>query len=108
MPDVSAELTIHIDGQPYRTSSPTMSGAQLKALAHKDAVYQVFMEGAANEPDRLIADHEAIVLRPGQQFYTIPPAMAGRSWISLKSSFERCVRVTPRPVSSGGGTARPW
>ena len=54
-----------------------MSGAQLKALAHKDSIYQLFLEAGGSEPDRMIPDHEAVALREGLQFYTVPPAMAG-------------------------------
>jgi hypothetical protein len=71
------EREIFVDGQRYQVSSPTYSGAQLKALAHKDAIYQVFQEGVGTELDRLIPDHEAIVLQNGLRFYTVPPALAG-------------------------------
>ena len=71
-------LVIRVDGIDHTITVPTSSGAQLKALAQKDAIYQLFQEGEGEEPDHLVPDHETIVLRDGQAFYTIPPAMAGR------------------------------
>lgn len=71
------KIQIIVDGQTLDVSSPTMSGAQLKALAHKDGIYQVFQEAVGNDQDHLIPDHEAIPLRDGLRFYTIPPALAG-------------------------------
>ena len=70
-------LVVYVDGRTFSVASPTLSGAQLKGLAHKDAIYQLFMEAGGSEPDRLILDHEAVALREGLQFYTVPPAMAG-------------------------------
>ena len=68
---------IFIDGQHFRVQQTTMSGAQLKALASKDASYQLFEEIAGNQPDRAISDTEAIVIRNGLHFYTVPPATFG-------------------------------
>ncbi len=77
-----AAITITVDGEAFGISIPTMSGAQLKALAKKDAIYQVFQEATDTKSDHLVADHEAIVVHDGQRFYTIPPALAG-----LRSQF---------------------
>ena len=74
------EFLIHLDGVAYQVTGPTISGAQLKALAGKDPIYQLFREGTANEPDHLVPDHEALTLADGLEFYTIPPAMAGQRW----------------------------
>jgi hypothetical protein len=77
MPDEPSERTIRIDGVPYQVTALTMSGAQIKALAQKDAVYQLFLEEAGKQADRLVQDHEALYVGDGQAFYTVPPAMAG-------------------------------
>ena len=70
-------FVIHIDGQQFKVESPTMSGAQLKALVQKDATYQLFEELKGNDPDRLISDTEAITMANGLHFYTVPPATLG-------------------------------
>ncbi len=71
------EFVIHIDSQEFKVDRASMSGIELKALAHKDTTYQLFLEQAANEPDRLIGDNESVALRNGMHFYTVPPATFG-------------------------------
>jgi len=68
---------IFVDGQHFRVTQTTMSGAQLKALALKDASYQLFEEVTGNQPDRPISDTEAVIIRNGLHFYTVPPATFG-------------------------------
>ena len=75
------QVKVRIDGEEYSVQGPTSSGAQLKALAHRDARYQVFRENRADLPDELVADHQSIVLEDGMNFYTVPPAMMGTRWI---------------------------
>ena len=71
------EFVIHIDGTEFKVESPTLSGAELKALVSKDATYQLFLELPGNDPDKLIVDSEAVALKNGQHFYTLPPATLG-------------------------------
>jgi len=68
---------IHIDGQRFAVEKPSMLGAEIKALVHKDASYQLFEELPGNEPDRLISDTDAVQMRNGLHFYTVPPATFG-------------------------------
>ena len=72
--------TIRIDGETYTVDSPTLSGATLKVLAKRDPIYQVFRE-VSGQVDELVADHQALVVEDGMEFYTVPPAMAGLRWI---------------------------
>jgi len=75
----SENTVIHIDNQQHKVDVTSMSGAQLKALAGRDATYQLFLEEKGNEPDRLIQDTDSIQLRNGMHFYTVPPATLGWS-----------------------------
>ena len=68
---------IHIDGQHFSVEQTTMSGAQLKALVGKDASYQLFEELSGNQPDRPILDTDAVTMKTGLHFYTVPPATFG-------------------------------
>lgn len=80
MPEEPNTFQIIVDGEPYRIPGPTASGAQLKAAAGKDAIYQLFREGTGNDPDQMIADQQAIIVEDGMHFYTVPPAMMGIPW----------------------------
>ena len=71
------EVVIHIDHVQHKVSVTGMTGAQLKALAGKDASYQLFLEEQGNDPDRLISDTQSITLKNGMHFYTVPPATLG-------------------------------
>ena len=75
--EVSKEVVIHIDNVQHKVSVNGMTGAQLKALAGKDASYQLFLEEQGNDPDRLINDTQSITLKNGMHFYTVPPATLG-------------------------------
>ncbi len=77
MADNQPPFTIHVDGQLFKVDKGTMSGAEIKALAGKDASYQLFQELPGNEPDKLIPDNESVSMRNGLQFYTVPPATFG-------------------------------
>lgn len=76
--DEKTKFSIHIDGEQYHVEQSSMTGAQLKQLAHKDAQFQVFLEGHGNDPDRLIGDAEGLEIRSGMHFYTVPPATFGQ------------------------------
>ena len=77
MPEHQPPFVIHIDGETKDVSQTTLSGAQLKALVGKDSTYQLFQELPGNEPDRLINDTDAVQMRNGLHFYTVPPATFG-------------------------------
>lgn len=79
MPE-KAKFVIHVDGQHYDVAQQALSGTQIKAFAHKDAQYQLFLEEKGNNPDRLIGDNEMVEMENGLHFYTVPPASFGASW----------------------------
>ncbi|MER9825251.1 multiubiquitin domain-containing protein [Mesorhizobium sp. M0115] len=70
-------FSIHIDGQHFEVEQTTMTGAQLKELAHKDQQYQLFLEGHGNDPDEVVGDTSAVSIKNGMHFYTVPPATFG-------------------------------
>jgi len=72
------EFTIFIDAVKYVVNKTSMTGAEIKALAHIDAQYQLFLEEQGDRPDRAIADSEAVSIRQDMHFYAIPPATMGR------------------------------
>ena len=73
----TVHFEIHIDGQLFKVEKSSMLGSELKALAGKDPSYQLFEEEPSNQPDRLIADTTAVMIRNGLHFYTVPPATFG-------------------------------
>ena len=64
-----------------RHEQSTLSGAQIKALVGKDSSYQLFQELEGNDPDKIIGDTEAVTIRNGLHFYTVPPATLGGRWM---------------------------
>lgn len=74
-----ARFKFLVDDKPLESDQPVLTGAQIKALAKVDPSFALFLEGRGNEPDRQIADGEAIDLsEPGRErFYTVPPAVMG-------------------------------
>ena len=75
--DDKTKFVIHIDGADFHVEKSSMTGAELKALAHKDQAYQLFLEGNGQESDRMIGDTEGVAIKNGQHFYTVPPATFG-------------------------------
>ncbi len=70
-------FVIFIDDQQYHTEQSTMTGAAIKALAGKDASYQLFEEREGGE-DQQIADDKSVAIKDDMRFYTVPPATFGR------------------------------
>ena len=68
---------IHVDGEHFSVTEQRMTGAALKALVGKDASYQLFEEVRGRDQDRLVSDAEAVEIRNGLHFYTVPPATFG-------------------------------
>jgi hypothetical protein len=68
-----------VDGRPFETDQPSLTGAQVKAIASIDPSFGLFLESHGNRPDQQIADHQAVDLsEPGrEQLYTVPPATFG-------------------------------
>ena len=71
------EFEIHIDGKPYKVAKSSMTGIEIKALASRDATYQLFLERPGNDPDELIGDSQTVTIKSGEHFYTVPPATFG-------------------------------
>jgi hypothetical protein len=72
------KFSIHIDGQEYHVDQESMTGSDLKQVANKDPQFQIFLEGHGNDPDQQIGDAEALQIKSGMHFYTVPPATFGR------------------------------
>jgi hypothetical protein len=72
------KFSIHIDGKQYSVEQSSMTGSDIKNVAGKDPQFQVFLEGNGKDPDRHIGDAEAIEIKSGLHFYTVPPATFGR------------------------------
>jgi hypothetical protein len=75
--DKPGKHAIHIDGVKYDVTDASMLGRAIKALAGKDAQYQLFLEQQGNDPDKLVGDDEAVAIKSGMHFYTVPPATFG-------------------------------
>jgi hypothetical protein len=72
------EFTIFVDAKRYVTDKTSMIGSDIKALAHIDAQYQLYLEEQGDRPDKPIKDSEAVSIRNDVHFYAIPPATMGR------------------------------
>lgn len=75
--DDKIKFSINIDGVHYEVERESITGAELKAVAGKDQQYQLFLEGHGHDADKLLGDTEAISLKNGMHFYTVPPATFG-------------------------------
>ena len=71
------EFVIFIDAVRYTITQSSMTGAQLKALAGKDAQYQLYLEVQGDHPDKLIQDDESVAIKEDMHFYALPPATFG-------------------------------
>lgn len=71
------EITIFIDAVRYKTDKTSMTGAEIKALAGINAQYQLYLEETGDNPDKPIADTEALALKEDMHFYALPPTTFG-------------------------------
>jgi hypothetical protein len=71
-------FTIYVDAVKYEVTKTSMTGSEIKALAHIDAHYQLYLEEQGDRPDKAIGDNEAVAIRENMHFYAIPPATMGR------------------------------
>ena len=72
------EFHIYVDAVRYVVTQTSMTGAQIKALATKDAQYQLFLEEEGDHPDKLIGDNESVAIKNDMHFYAIAPATFGQ------------------------------
>lgn len=70
-------FTIFIDAVKYQVDKTSMTGAEIKALAHIDANYQLYLEEHGDQPDKPISDMESVAIKENMHFYAIPPATMG-------------------------------
>lgn len=69
-----------VDAKRYETDKPSLTGAEIKAIAGVTPTYQLFLEEEGDTPDRAISDGEAVELKEGEDirhFYAVPPATFG-------------------------------
>jgi hypothetical protein len=67
-----------VDAKRYETDDRSLTGAQIKTLAHVDPGYQLFLEEKGDKPDRAISDGEAVDFHgEPKHFYAVPPATFG-------------------------------
>lgn len=70
--DTTKELTvIEVDGCDYRTDHRVMTGAQIKALAHRPPGNRLFRVEGHQRIE--IADDQRLHLHNGEKFVTQPP-----------------------------------
>ena len=62
----------------YKVTQTSMTGAERKALAGKDAQYQLYLEEQGDHPDKQIRDDEAVAVRNDMHFYAIRPRRSAR------------------------------
>jgi hypothetical protein len=75
-----APFKFSVDGRPFESDKPVLTGAQIKARASVDPSFGLFLEGHGHAPDQAIGDNQSVDLRePGRElFYTAPPANFGK------------------------------
>jgi hypothetical protein len=69
-----------VDAKRYETDKPSLTGAEIKAIAGVTPTYQLYLEEEGDKPDRAISDGEAVELKSGEHtrhFYAVPPATFG-------------------------------
>ena len=74
------EFHFYVDSQRYTTTKTSLTGAEIKAFASVNPIYQLFLEEDGDKPDRAIADSESIHMVDGERtrhFYAVPPATFG-------------------------------
>ena len=76
-----APFKFSVDGRPFESDQPVLTGAQIKARASVDPSFGLFLEGRGQAADQQIGDSQPVDLRePGRErFYTAPPANFGSS-----------------------------
>ncbi|UZW57650.1 multiubiquitin domain-containing protein [Sphingobium sp. JS3065] len=73
--------TFFVNGKPYETEKKKLTGAQIKEMVPDwDPQHDLSLEGEGDEPDRTIADDEAVSLDPKhgvRRFSSVPKANFG-------------------------------
>lgn len=82
MSEHEKEHHFFVDAKRYETDKPSLTGAEIKAIAGITPTYQLFLEEEGDRPDRAISDGEAVELKGGEDtrhFYAVPPATFGHT-----------------------------
>jgi hypothetical protein len=67
-----------LNGQQFAVSEPIIEGLQVRVLGQLDRQTELIMEGASNQPDRVIQDTDRIDLSKGTvRFFAKPPTSFG-------------------------------
>lgn len=68
-----------VDQEHFESTEGTLTGAQIKVMAHVDPALQLFLEEPGSGADRQVNDDTAVELRKNGQtrFYTMPVANMG-------------------------------
>jgi hypothetical protein len=66
-----------VDGKPFFSDQPVVSGAVIKALAGDDPRDGLFIEPHAHDPAVQVGDAESIDLHSSHHFFTMPQANFG-------------------------------
>lgn len=68
------EIPIHIENKMYKVAKTSITGAELRVLANPPigADRDLFLVEQGPGDDRLIADNQAVELKPGMHFYCAP------------------------------------
>ena len=73
--------TFFVNGKPYKTDKKNVTGAQIKAMVSDwDQTHDLSLEGAGDDPDRIIGDDETVSLDPKhgvRRFSSVPKANFG-------------------------------
>ena len=69
------EITFYVNNEPAKTTQHELTGAEIKALAHVPADYQLFeVQGKETVPR---ADDQKVHIHEKQHFRAIPPGTFG-------------------------------
>lgn len=69
-------IPIRIDDEKYDAPKSTMTGAELKQLGNVPAGYRLFQE-VPGPDDKLVNDGDAVELKGGEKFYSLPVGSVG-------------------------------
>jgi hypothetical protein len=70
-------IRVFVNDEPFFAPEPTMTGAQILALAGLPEGNQLFLEVPGPKDDRPIRPDEPIELRSGMKFYDVPVGTFG-------------------------------
>lgn len=70
-------LRIFINDQPFLSTGPVMTGAEILALGDLPADNHLFLEAPGPGDDLPIRPDEPIKIRPGMKFYDVPVGTFG-------------------------------